>query len=79
MNLKFLSTLQFKGSLQECDRLRDKVLPELGVRLEDRTSQTCVKLVDKETLLREKQQKRAVEAAKEEVFFFFYWSSLRGK
>lgn len=51
----------------ECDRLRDEVLPELGVRLEDRSAQTCVKLVDRETLLREQQQKRVIEAAKEEV------------
>lgn len=50
--------------LQECDRLRDDVLPELGVRLEDRLNQTLVKLVDKETLLREREQKKAVEAAK---------------
>ncbi|KHN83584.1 Cysteine--tRNA ligase, cytoplasmic [Toxocara canis] len=53
------------GILQECDRLRDEVLPGLGVRLEDRSSQTCVKLVDRETLLREQQQKKAVEAAKQ--------------
>ncbi|VDN57754.1 unnamed protein product [Dracunculus medinensis] len=50
--------------LEECDRLRDEILPELGVRLEDRTSKTCVKLVDKETFLREQQQRKAVEEAK---------------
>ncbi|PAV87824.1 hypothetical protein WR25_06063 isoform B [Diploscapter pachys] len=48
--------------LEECDRLRDEVLPELGVRLEDRTMQTCVKLVDRETLMREAEQKKAAEA-----------------
>uniref|UniRef100_A0A0M3JXA8 Cysteine--tRNA ligase, cytoplasmic n=1 Tax=Anisakis simplex TaxID=6269 RepID=A0A0M3JXA8_ANISI len=53
------------GILQECDRLRDEVLPELGVRLEDRSSQTCVKLVNRETLIREQQQKRDVEMAKQ--------------
>uniref|UniRef100_A0A0N5AW37 Cysteine--tRNA ligase, cytoplasmic n=1 Tax=Syphacia muris TaxID=451379 RepID=A0A0N5AW37_9BILA len=53
------------GILEECDRLRDEVLPELGVRLEDRPLQTCVKLVDRETILREQEQKRAVIAAKE--------------
>lgn len=52
------------GILEECDRLRDEILPELGVRLEDRASQTCVKLVDRETILREQKQKKAVEAAK---------------
>ncbi|KAK6102952.1 cysteine--tRNA ligase [Brugia pahangi] len=54
------------GILEECDKLRDEVLPELGVRLEDRNEQTCVKLVDRETLLREQEQKKAIEAAKEE-------------
>ncbi|VDD92361.1 unnamed protein product [Enterobius vermicularis] len=53
------------GILEECDRLRDEILPELGVRLEDRASQTCVKLVDKETIFREQQQKKALEAGKE--------------
>ncbi|MCP9257474.1 Cysteine--tRNA ligase, cytoplasmic [Dirofilaria immitis] len=47
-------------------KLRDEVLPELGIRLEDRSAQTCVKLVDRETLLREQQQKKIIEAAKEE-------------
>uniref|UniRef100_A0A914CL90 Cysteine--tRNA ligase, cytoplasmic n=1 Tax=Acrobeloides nanus TaxID=290746 RepID=A0A914CL90_9BILA len=51
--------------LAECDRLRDEILPELGVRLEDRKNQTCVKLVDRETLRREQEQKKAFEAAKQ--------------
>lgn len=42
-------------------------MPELGVRLEDRLGPTCVKLEDKATLLREKEQKLAVEAAKQAV------------
>ncbi len=54
-------------ALQECDRLRDEILPELGVRLEDRSAQTCVKLVDRETIKREQEQKKAVEEAKEMV------------
>lgn len=39
----------------------------MGVRLEDRSAETCIKLVDRETLLREQEQKKAIEAAKEEV------------
>lgn len=38
--------------LTECDKLRDDVLPELGVRLEDKESCTVIKLVDREVLLR---------------------------
>ncbi|CAD6191916.1 unnamed protein product [Caenorhabditis auriculariae] len=53
------------GILEECDRLRDEVLPELGVRLEDRSAQTCVKLVDRDTLRREAEQKAAAEKAKQ--------------
>ncbi|KAK6023665.1 cysteine--tRNA ligase [Ostertagia ostertagi] len=52
--------------LEECDRLRDDVLPELGVRLEDRTQETVVKLCDRDILLREREQKRAIEAARRE-------------
>ncbi|EYC18025.1 hypothetical protein Y032_0028g1640 [Ancylostoma ceylanicum] len=50
--------------LEECDRLRDDVLPELGVRLEDRAQETVVKLCDREILLREREQKRAIEEAR---------------
>ncbi|PIO67849.1 putative cysteine--tRNA ligase [Teladorsagia circumcincta] len=52
--------------LEECDRLRDDVLPELGVRLEDRTQETVVKLCDRDILLKEREQKRAIEAARRE-------------
>lgn len=52
--------------LKECDRLRDNILPELGVRLEDHTTNTCVKLVDPEVLKREREQKEAVEKEKAE-------------
>lgn len=43
--------------LKECDRLRDELLPEVGVRLEDKADRTVLKLVDRETLLREKKKK----------------------
>ena len=34
--------------LKECDRLRDDVLPNLGVRLEDKENEaTVIKLVDR--------------------------------
>ena len=47
-----------KEILSLSDDLRDNVLPELGVRLEDREGdRALVKLEDKETLLREKQEK----------------------
>lgn len=43
--------------LQACDRLRDDSLPELGVKLEDvEGDHAVIKFVDKETLLKEKQQ-----------------------
>ncbi|GMR47883.1 hypothetical protein PMAYCL1PPCAC_18078, partial [Pristionchus mayeri] len=50
--------------LEECDRVRDEVLPELGVRLEDRANETVLKLVDKETLLMEAMQKKNAEMQK---------------
>uniref|UniRef100_A0A183BVA7 Cysteine--tRNA ligase, cytoplasmic n=1 Tax=Globodera pallida TaxID=36090 RepID=A0A183BVA7_GLOPA len=52
--------------LKECDRLRDEILPELGVRLEDHSKDTCVKLVDRETLIKEKEQKDAILREKEQ-------------
>ncbi|XP_051578516.1 cysteine--tRNA ligase, cytoplasmic-like [Myxocyprinus asiaticus] len=51
--------------LQLCDLLRDDTLPELGVRLEDRDGlPTGVKLVDKETLLKEREEKKKLEEEK---------------
>ncbi|XP_007947463.1 cysteine--tRNA ligase, cytoplasmic [Orycteropus afer afer] len=48
--------------LQLSDGLRDDVLPELGVRLEDHEGlPTVVKLVDRETLLKEREEKRKAE------------------
>merc|ERR1712128_346755 len=51
--------------LAECDRLRDDVLPELGVRLEDKEAEaTVIKLVDKEELRKEKEEKKIAEEKK---------------
>ncbi|KAM4617669.1 cysteine--tRNA ligase, cytoplasmic isoform 2-T2 [Discoglossus pictus] len=51
--------------LRLCDALRDDTLPDLGVRLEDHEGlPTVVKLVDKETLLKEKEEKKKVEEEK---------------
>uniref|UniRef100_A0A8C9UYH8 Cysteine--tRNA ligase, cytoplasmic n=1 Tax=Scleropages formosus TaxID=113540 RepID=A0A8C9UYH8_SCLFO len=49
--------------LSLCDMVRDETLPELGVRLEDHEGlPTVVKLVDRETLLKEKEEKKKVRA-----------------
>lgn len=49
--------------VEECDRIRDEVLPNFGVRLED--GDFCsIKLVDKEDLKREKKAKKRLEAEK---------------
>ncbi|XP_066998786.2 cysteine--tRNA ligase, cytoplasmic [Anabrus simplex] len=49
--------------LQECDKLRDDVLPYVGVRLEDLEGRpSAVKLMDPETLLRERTAKKRLEA-----------------
>ncbi|XP_036837363.1 cysteine--tRNA ligase, cytoplasmic isoform X1 [Oncorhynchus mykiss] len=51
--------------LQLCDVVRNDTLPELGVRLEDHEGlPTVVKLVDKETLLRERNEKKKMEDEK---------------
>ncbi|KAK2919873.1 cysteine--tRNA ligase, cytoplasmic isoform X2 [Channa argus] len=51
--------------LQLCDVVRDDTLPELGVRLEDHEGlPTVVKLVDKETLLKEREEKKRMEEEK---------------
>uniref|UniRef100_UPI00398F00DA cysteine--tRNA ligase, cytoplasmic n=1 Tax=Pristiophorus japonicus TaxID=55135 RepID=UPI00398F00DA len=51
--------------LQLCDGLRDDILPELGVRFEDHEGlPTVVKLVDRETLLREREEKKKIEEEK---------------
>ena len=43
-----------------CDNLRDNVLPELGVLMEDQSGRTVIKLCDKEQLMEEKKQKLLV-------------------
>ena len=48
------------GVLKLCDDLRDNVLPELGVLIEDLADRTVVKMCDRETLLKEKEQKLLV-------------------
>lgn len=52
--------------LKLCDNLRDEVLPNLGVRLEDRedTGYSVVKLVDKNILLKEMEAKKQLELEK---------------
>ncbi|KAK3925356.1 Cysteine--tRNA ligase, cytoplasmic [Frankliniella fusca] len=51
--------------LKQCDNLRDNILPTVGVRLEDREVPPArVKLVDKETLLKEREAKQRLEEAK---------------
>jgi len=51
--------------LAECDKLRDITLPDLGVRLEDKEGEpTVIKLVDREELRREREEKLAVEEKK---------------
>ncbi|XP_072171919.1 cysteine--tRNA ligase, cytoplasmic-like [Diadema setosum] len=52
-------TLQATEILQLCDALRDDVLPDLGVRLEDREGQnSVVKLVDRDILMKERELAR---------------------
>ncbi|KAK3102977.1 hypothetical protein FSP39_015466, partial [Pinctada imbricata] len=50
--------------LKLCDEVRDETLPNLGVRLEDTGTPPTIKLVDKETLLKEKAEKQRQEEQK---------------
>jgi len=51
--------------LKECDKIRDDVLPNLGVRLEDKeTEPTVIKLVDRAELMKEREQKLKQEEAR---------------
>ncbi|XP_064634346.1 cysteine--tRNA ligase, cytoplasmic-like [Lineus longissimus] len=50
--------------LKQCDRVRDDTLPNLGVRLEDLEGCTVIKLVDKKTLLKEREEKLKAEEQK---------------
>lgn len=47
--------------MEVCDKLRDEVLPLLGVRLEDRPEGSIWKLGNKDEMLRELEQKKAAE------------------
>ncbi|KAL1110117.1 hypothetical protein AAG570_008194, partial [Ranatra chinensis] len=58
--------LKIHSILNICDNLRDNTLPDVGVRLEDREGRPCaVKLMDKETLIREREAKKNLEDEKE--------------
>lgn len=74
--MPFLKTMaEFRGNVREqarqlkaveilrlCDDLRDEQLPNLGVRLEDRENgPAAIKLMSREVLLKEREQKRAQE------------------
>lgn len=78
--IPYLSALaEFRNSVREvarsqkcaeilniCDALRDDILPNLGVRLEDREGAAAsIKLVDRDTLLKERDEKKKVEAEKQ--------------
>uniref|UniRef100_A0AC34GP63 Cysteine--tRNA ligase n=1 Tax=Panagrolaimus sp. ES5 TaxID=591445 RepID=A0AC34GP63_9BILA len=52
--------------LNECDVIRDDVLPKLGVRLEDRANQTTLKLEDPEVLEKERLEKVQKELEKKQ-------------
>ncbi|XP_012061744.1 PREDICTED: cysteine--tRNA ligase, cytoplasmic [Atta cephalotes] len=61
----YAKTLKAKDILQECDQLRDDILPNVGVRLEDSNEGECkVKLVNREELLKEKEIKKKLELEK---------------
>ena len=47
-----------------CDWLRNDALVDLGVRLEDKKGYTAIKLVDQETLRRERAAEKEVIKAK---------------
>jgi len=50
--------------LQLCDELRDDILPNLSVRLEDKEGQSVVKLVDRNALMKEREEKKLREEQK---------------
>jgi len=62
---KYAKTLKANDILQECDRLRDDILLNVGMRLEDSNKGDCkVKLVNREELLKEKEIKKKLEFEK---------------
>lgn len=50
--------------LQLCDELRDEILPNLSVRLEDKEGMSVIKYVDREELMREREDKKRREEQK---------------
>ncbi|XP_012280129.1 cysteine--tRNA ligase, cytoplasmic [Orussus abietinus] len=57
--------LKATNILKECDTLREDILPNVGVRLEDGEDKDCrIKLMNKGDLLKEKEAKKKLEAAK---------------
>lgn len=57
--------LKHKEIMQACDELRDEILPNLGVRLEDKDNRTVLKLVGREQLLKEREAKLQAEREKQ--------------
>ncbi|XP_017756900.1 PREDICTED: cysteine--tRNA ligase, cytoplasmic [Eufriesea mexicana] len=61
----YAKTLEASSILNECDTLRDDILPNIGVRLEDSNEEVCkIKLVNREELLKEKECKMQMELEK---------------
>ncbi|CAF0971316.1 unnamed protein product [Rotaria sordida] len=61
-------TVKNKEILTLCDHVRNEILPELGVRLEDHagTNKATIKFCDPEILRREREQALLVEKSKQE-------------
>lgn len=60
-NYRFDILIPVTEILKLCDAVRDDTLPNLGVRLEDHEGMPpVIKLVDKETLLKEREEKLMV-------------------
>ncbi|CAF0927404.1 unnamed protein product [Didymodactylos carnosus] len=55
-----------KEILTLCDHVRDAILPDLGVRLEDGGEKTAIKFCDPEILRKEREQALLVEKSKQE-------------
>lgn len=60
-----------RGILETCDKLRDEVLPKIGVQLEDKEEEQnslyILKFVDPETLAKERAEKEAAKRMKDET------------
>ncbi|KAK8776058.1 hypothetical protein V5799_030600 [Amblyomma americanum] len=66
---EFSGSRQADEVLRWCDHLRDSMLPELGVRLEDREDEngettSVIKVVGRETIMAEREEKRRKEEKK---------------